>query len=408
MFAKLAFRNIFRSRRRTFITLTIIMSGCVTLILAAGFMEDTVTQVRESYIRDFLGHIRIFKHGFAEQGLLHPFDYLIAEPSALIDQLQSVPHVRSVSPRIHFAGLLSTGDTSAAFRAEGLDPVRERMMQNTTRLVSGEFLNKNSKFEVLVGKGLAKALQLKLGSSIVLLANTQRGAINAVDAAVKGIFGTSNKGFDDHAIRAPLWLAQYVLRTQSVESLVLFLDHTSNVPHVKADIERAFRDHHLEYDVKAWYELEEADHPAKIVAVYRGIYRVLKILILIVVTLGIVNTMNMAVLERIGEIGTLMAMGTKRSGVALLFFYEGFFTGVLGGTLGCLAGLFLAYVISLIGIHMPTPAGTTIEWTARIAVTPGAVGFAFGMAMTTAMLSSVFPAMKASRLEIAHALRHNV
>jgi len=404
----LAFRNIFRQKARTLITLMTVGMGCVALILAGGFIQDTIVQVREAYIQDILGHLRIYPKHFAQKGLAHPFDHLITQPGPLLQALDKLPHVRSASPRLSFSGLASTGETTLSFIGEGVDPQREGHMKEHLTFREGQFFSAKDGFEVLLGKGLADALALHPGMPLVLVTNTIRGAMNASDVSVQGVFGTADKAFDDRAIRMPLALAQRLLRTESVQMILVLLDHTSETHAVQSAVEKMLKAQGLDYDVQAWDTLPEADYILKVIAFYSRIFLVLQIIIVIVVTLSVANTMNMAVLERIGEIGTLMALGTRQKGIVQLFMMEGVMMGVLGGGLGCLIGVVLAYGISLIGIPMPSPPGTTIIWTARIAIVPGTIALAFAMAIATAVISALLPAIKASRLDTAEALRHNI
>jgi len=407
-FLSLAFRNVFRNRARSVITLLVISSGCISMILARGFLDDDVHQMREISIRDSLGHLRIYQKGYFDQGLLHPFDYLISNPDDLEKQLAAIPHVKFASPRLDVAGIVSNGDTSLTFLGQAIDPAKEVSLRNTCLMTQGAFLKPGAPYDVMLGKGLAKALRAKPGDALVLVATTRTGSINASDVKVVGVFSTIDKAFDDHAIRMPLTLAHALLRTQGVEAVLVFLDKTEAAASVKQQMQVLFERLHLPYEVKTWDELEEAEDIRKLAGVWQSMFRVFKMIILVGLFLGIVNTMNMVVLERVGEIGTLLALGMKRSGVAILFMLEGAILGLLGALMGCLVGSGLALLISKVGIPMPPPPGSNLPWVARIALSPGIFVLPFILSVVTALVSSIFPALKAARLEIAEALRHNV
>jgi len=406
MFLSLALRNIWRNRARSFITLLSIGSGCVAVILAGGFIEHAVDHLRESYIRDFIGHLRVYQPGYLQNGTLHPYDFMIAAPDPIIEKIKAVPHVSYVAPRLSFSGLLSNGDSTLSLFVEGVDPQAETPQRNAAHLEEGRYFEAGNAYQILLGKGLAKALGAQVGDSLVLVTNTTHGAMNASDLTVRGIFSTDNKSFDDHSARIPLRTAQMLLRTTGVQMLVVFIDRTALTPQVKTDLEAGLKADAM--DVKAWYELDQADFVLKAIAFYKRIFLVLKIIIILVVALSVVNTMNMSVVERIGEIGTLMALGTRRGGIVRLFLLEGLVMGLLGGILGCVAGIILAKALSIIGIPMPTPPGTTSQWIARFIVTPEVCNAALGMSVITAIFASVLPALKASRLDLGDALRHNV
>ena len=402
---RLAFNNIFRSGTRSMITLAAIAMGCVAVILAGGFIEDAITGIREQYINSFLGHIQIARRGYFEKGLAQPFDFMISDSDRLTRLLATVPHVRRVAPRLQFFGLMGSGDATLAFMAQGVSPEAESFPAEN--LPEGRNLDGRDSNQVVLGAGLAKALGANVGSSVTLLASTKTGGINGMDVTVKGISATASKDYDDRSVRLPLKMAQRVLRTDEVQTVTLYLDRTENTDAVAAEIERRLRGETPPLEVRPWHELSGADFVVKLVGFYAGLFRVFRIIIIAVVVLGIFNTMNMAVLERVGEIGTLMAMGTTRANVIGLFLAEGLILGAIGGLIGLAAGDVLARIISEIGIPMSSP-GTTIAWVAKIAIVPRIFAGAYAMSLGAALFSSVYPAVKASRLEIAEALRHNV
>ena len=406
MYIKLAFKNIFRNKARTLITLGAISFGCISLIITGGFMEDSFSQMREGYIRGFLGHIQIYKEGYLDKGASKPFDYMIPAPEKVMGSVKSLEHVRIVTPRLEFSGLLSNGDTTVSFIGQGIDPAAENEISTLFLMDDGEKLAGGDDYKIIIGRGLAKGVGSKSGDPLILLTNTQGGSINAVDVSLKGIFFTTSKEFDDRAVRMPIKTAQRLLHTGEVQSIVVLLDKTDATDEVRSRIDALIKKEGLGLETRAWYEI--ADFYTKTVELYRRQFLVIKLIIGIVVVLSVFNTMNMSVIERIGEVGTIMALGTKRAGVVFMFVSEGLVLGVLGGALGLIAGYLLATSISYIGIPMPPPPGTTTYWTARIAIVPGVFSFSFVLAVVTSVLSSIYPAIKASRLEIADALRHNI
>ena len=406
MFLKLAFKNIFRNKVRSAITLGAIAFGCVSLIIAGGFIEDTFRQMRESYIRSFLGHMQVYKQDFYEKGSATPYDYMIEDYGEIITKINNTEGVSHVTPRLDFSGLLSIGETTISFIGQGVDPEGEAKISTAVALDSGAALGKDDYFDAVLGRGLAKAIGVDSGDSVIVVTNTISGAMNGLDLNVKGIFSTSTKAFDDRALRIPLKTAHRLLRTSNVQSLVVLLDKTEDTDRVKAVLEKRFKEEGADLEVIAWHEM--ADFYNKTVELYNRQFFVLKLIIGIVVVLSIFNTMNMSVMERVGEVGTIMALGTRRSGVVRLFMMEGLILGIIGGLIGVATGYLLATLISFVGIPMPPPPGATMPWTATIGVVPGVFVFVLILAIFTSLFSSVYPAFKASRLEISEALRHNI
>jgi len=121
---------------------------------------------------------------------------------------------------------------------------------------------------------------------------------------------------------------------------------------------------------------------------------------------GITNTMTMAIFERTREIGTVMALGTRRRGVIAMFVLEGIVLGVLGAVAGAVLGVLLAKAISAVGIQLPPPPGSTRGFLVQIFVVPDVLLQAFRLSLITAALASLYPAWRAARLNVVEALRH--
>jgi putative ABC transport system permease protein len=130
------------------------------------------------------------------------------------------------------------------------------------------------------------------------------------------------------------------------------------------------------------------------------------LVVCVIVILSIFNTMNMSVLERTTEIGTVMAMGMRPTIVVRLFLYEGLVLGLIGGALGLILGAAVVKLAAAVGIPMPPPPGATMEWLSTPALVPMAMIRSFVLSVMIAAISGIYPAYKASRMEIAQALRH--
>ena len=416
---KIAVRNVFRHRTRTIITLSTIVFGCTAVIFAGGFFEDIFYKMRESYIQAHTGHIQLYARGFLEKGRIEPYTYLIQNPHAIVVELEQVEGVKFVTQRLQFSGLISTGENTLSFmgmgvepRYEPITPLEESDLRKATEnltlggviVIDGSPLVQSDIYSVMLGKGLAAAIGAKTGNSLVLLTNTVNGSVNALDVTVKGIFYTSSQAFDDHFIRLPIATAQKLLSTDRAQSLIVMLNKTEDTPRVKNEIAQIIRDKNLDLELKSWDEI--SDFYNQTVKLFNRLFLIMKIVIVVIVILSIFNTMNMAVFERISEIGTIMALGTKRRGVIKLFMYEGLALGFVGGCIGLIVGVAITYLVSTIGIPMPPPPGATMHFLSEPKIVPSMLKFAFILAIVTALISSLYPAYKASRLEIADALRH--
>jgi putative ABC transport system permease protein len=183
----------------------------------------------------------------------------------------------------------------------------------------------------------------------------------------------------------------------------VLLNETSDTDSMAAKLRGKLPKDKLE--VVPWHKL--ADFYNKTATLFTKQIQGIRIIIALIILLSISNTMTMSVMERIGEIGTSMALGVKRVGILRLFVSEGVLLGCFGGILGLLTGVGLAALISAIGIPMPPPPGMARGYTGQILVTWDIALQSFVLAVGTTLVGSVYPAWTGSRKLIVDALRFN-
>jgi len=397
----LAARNLFRQRRRALLALAIISGGVITFLLAGGFIHWLLGNMREATIHSQLGHAQIIRPGYFREGLGDPYRYLLPPGTSAVEAL-SLRGLRTVSPRLAFNGLLSSGDTTVSFMGEGIDPVRETAIMRSIRIVRGRNLQVADEQAAIIGAGLAANVGVEPGDRIVLLATGASGGLGAVELEVAGLFATTAKAYDDAALRVPIEVARKLMGVDGATSWVVLLEDPDGTASAVASLRAGLAAE--SFEVIPWHDL--ADFYNKTVELFTRQVGVVRLLIAFIVVLSISNTLSMAVFERTSEIGTVMALGTRRRGVLAMFITEGALLGVLGGVLGVTLGSLLALVISYVGIPMPPPPGMDIGFTGRISVSPALALDAFVLAFLTTLLASVMPALRASRMNIVDALRH--
>jgi putative ABC transport system permease protein len=399
---RLALRNVLRQRRRSAIALIAIGFGVIAMMLSGGYIEWVFWANREQVAVNQFGHIQVSKPGYQEAGRADPLAFLLPDSSPALSELARIPGVRTVSPRLSFNGLLSHGDSTLSFIGEGIDPSRDPSTRDLA-ITAGRPLSADDPKGIVLGIGLAANLGVKTGSTVVLLANTATGGINAIEVHVRGLASTSMKAYDDTMLRAPLGTARALLRTAGAHLWVVGLERTELTDRVLAEIRQdsAFRG----YEVTPWNQL--ADFYNKTVALFSRQMDVVKLIIGLIIVLSISNTMSMSVMERTVEIGTAMALGVRRRRILGLFLLEGALLGAIGGLVGASLGYLLAGLISYIGIPMPPAPGMSRGFIAAILITPAIAAEALLIAVATALAASVYPAWRASRLVIVEALRHN-
>jgi putative ABC transport system permease protein len=227
--------------------------------------------------------------------------------------------------------------------------------------------------------------------------------LNAVEGRVRGIFRPVAKALGDAAIQVPIDMARSLIRVTGSHAWVVLLKDTDETEATIAKLRTKLPE--SRFQVVHWMEL--SDFYVKTVALFSRQMTVVKLIVALIILLSISNTMMMSVLERTAEIGTSMAMGTRRRGILGLFVAEGVVMGAVGGLAGVLLGYGLAQLISWIGIPMPPPPGMSSGYTGKILVGHELLLECMVLAVATTAIASLYPAWKASRLRIVDALRHS-
>ncbi len=405
-FLLLAFRNIFRNRRRTLMTLLMVGGGVTGLLLAGGYFAFMTHGLREDTIRNGLGHLQIFTAEHFRRDEIRVLDTGIENWRQVAATVRTAPHVRGVAPRIEFYGMVSNGQKSSIFMGSAVDPDAERSLGFSTFLTAGKDLdgNQGSDVEALIGAGLAKSMNVKVGDGLTLFAVTSDGALNGVDVQIAGIVESGVAELDARYLRITLPSAQRLLQSDRITNLVVGLDDTANTDAVYNELIPRLSGLPQRMTVKKWIDL--ATYYKQVHNLFNGIFLFMGVIVFFMVLMSSVNTLLMAMFERTREIGTMLAMGTPRAWIILLLMAEATLLGVLGAAGGLAAGNLLGVLLNASGLHLPPPPGYTVSVPFRVLHVPAMMVSSSILVIVSLALASILPAVRASRLQIVEALAH--
>lgn len=401
---KLALRNVFRQKVRTAMTLAAIVFGVIGLILSGGFVQDIFIQLGEAVIHSQSGHLQVTRTGFLNQGSRAPHEYMIDDIATLKASIAELPQVAEVMGRVYFSGLLNNGKADLSIIGEGIEPSAESRLGTHMVITSGRPLGDNDRQGLMLGEGIARSARLKPGDQVTLLVNTSEGALNTSDFVIVGIFQSYSKEFDARAVRIPLAAAQTLLNSDGVNAVVVSLLHTSATEAVHSLL--LGRLDAKTFDVMTWKQLN--DFYEKTVDLYKRQFGILQAIVLFMVLLGVANSVNMSTFERVGEFGTMMALGVRPGHVFRLILVENAIVGLLGGLLGVVLGIILALLISAIGIPMPPPPNANLGYIALIRIVPDEIAMAFAIGVSATLGASILPARKVVKIPVVDALRQSI
>jgi putative ABC transport system permease protein len=401
---RLALRNVFRQKLRTGMTMAAIVLGVIGLILSGGFVQDVYFQLGEALIHSQSGHLQVARQGFQAYGTRSPEKFLVDQPESVRQAILKQPEVADVMARINFSGLISNGRNDLPIVGEGVEPDKEAQLGTHVRFVEGRQLEKGDADGVVLGEGIAHALKLRIGDTATISLNTADGALNTKEVNVVGMFQSFSKEYDARAARIQLAAAHELLNTTGVNSLVVSLKRTEDTARVAGALSGQLDSKQLE--VKTWQQLN--DFYENTVALYERQFGVLQLIILLMVLLSVANSVNMSAFERVGEFGTMMALGNRSGTVFWLVVTENTLLAFIGAGLGVILGQLLAWAISAVGIPMPPPPNANIGYTAQIRTLPSTLLLGFTVGTCATLLAALLPARRVSRTPVVDALRQNI
>lgn len=401
---KLALRNVFRQKGRSAATLLAIVFGVVALILSGGFVKDTIDGLAEAVIYGQSGHLQISRQDYREAGSRDFAAYLIDEPELLRRQLDDLPEVEETLLRMVFSGLLNNGRTDWAIVAEGVEPEGEARLGTYFHIAEGVSLEKSHEFAMMIGAGVAQALDLQVGDWVDLLISTPDGAANLLGFEVAGVFQTFSKEYDARAVRITLTAAQELIGEAGAHIAVVRLTDTAATDRIAELTVDTLAGQGFE--VHDWVDLNAFYRQT--VELYGQQFGFLAIVILAMITLSVGNAVNMNVHERAAEFGTMQACGSRQNTIFRLIIIENTILGMLGAAAGVLLGIVLAVAISAVGIPMPPPPNSDLAYEALIPLAWWIICLAIAVGVLAPVLAALRPAWRAARADIADSLRQGV
>jgi putative ABC transport system permease protein len=406
---KIALRNLLRYKRRTLLTTSLVTLGVVFVLLfvsiAGSFKSMMIAQTTDS----MLGHLQVHRKGYVASidTLPQNLNMKAGAFSRLKKVLGGQPDIEAFSPRIKFGAMFSNFAETTNVRLNGIDP---EMEFETVPLLSGRVLEGKDTIgrgEIWVPELLAKGMKVKVGDTVVIIATNQNGSVNGKQFQVAGVLESSTgPGGRDGYIH--IEDAAEVLRMEEAEVSEVAVrirdfDRLGAVTgRLAALLEKEVNPQGKPiFEIHTWEKLSPFYNIARMIEVMTLF---MKIMLIAIVLVSIMNVMIMAVYERIREIGTIAAIGTRPGKILSLFLLEGLCLGIGGAILGNLVGAAIIFVLNLSNITYNFGRQTDIPLQASI--DPAEVLVLSAIVIVISVVASLQPAFKASRMEPIKALRH--
>ena len=395
----LAFRNLFRNFRRTLAALFTIAVGAGALFSFDGFIHGVLNEYRDLTIHAHYGYGQINTQGYRATVFEDPTDHWIRNGGQLEDFLLQLDGVEDVFPRVSFSALLKNGNTTVSGMGQGIAAEREADFFHGLNIEEGEPLL-NQPRGIILGRGLATALDIKPGDSVKVMATSTSGYISKDYFTVTGIFHSGSVDFDNHYFRIQLHEAKQLLKTPNTELVALALTNLSDWDRVAQAVEAQFPN----LEATSFDTLDEVYYKHS-VDWLNAQFRVVQMIILAIVLLGIFNTISSSILERKQEIGNLRANGESIFQVMGLIVTEGALLALLGSCLGmALSALLLTLFVDK-GLLMPPGPGMTRQFLVVFHFAWPMVGTTLLLNSAAALIASFLAGIRVARMPIAKSLR---
>ncbi|MBI2427827.1 MAG: ABC transporter permease [Ignavibacteriales bacterium] len=404
MMVILAWKNIWRNKKRSLIILAATVIGVTSGLFVIGMMSGMYDSIVSSAINRELGSMQIHTAEYKKDQLISQF---IPVPDSIVSLLRSHPDVQSVARHSLIEGMASSATTATGVMIFGIKPEDEKQVTSVSQsIIEGTYLDSSQKANsIIIGKKLAEKLKLKLRSRIVLSFSGLEGNIVYAAFRISGMFQTNATLFDQTNVFVPQQDLTALLGTEApVHQIVLRTKDSKILEQTKSELQKKIHNGIL---VETWKEIAPeikltADSSDIVNVIFLGI-------ILFALLFGLTNTLLMSVLDRVRDFGVLLAVGMYRRRLFLMIILESFFLSFTGGIIGVAFGWGLTTYFNVNGIDLSVLSTGLSAFGIPTMLYPYLPSVVYRnltiMMIITSIIAALYPAIKAVRLKPVEAIR---
>lgn len=405
-YIKLAWRNVFRNKRRTIIASTAIGIGLASLIFVDGLLIGMKDSMIRSATSSFLGEAQIHSEGYRQT---REVDETINQAGKVINKLRQAPEVKYFAPRAMSYAMITSAANVRSVQMVGVEPQREKNISKIDEAVrEGTFFEESDPRDVLIGEELAEILEVSLGDRMVItVSQAESGDLSQEMFRISGLFHFNTQEMDKGMIFIQLDKAQEMLNiVDGIHEIAVQFQNIQDS--MKPGLPFWERFSQWGNEAVSWTEvLPQMNAVFEMTAISRF---VMFILIAAVVVFGIINTLFMSMYERLFEFGVLRAVGTRSGGVLRLMIFESGALGIISAGIGIVLGLAVTALLAHTGIDYRGIefAGSTIqELIYPVLNVYQFIFYPLGIIVFTSLIG-LYPALTAARMSITEAMRRSM
>ena len=352
---RIAWRNIWRNKRRSLITMASIFFAVVFAVLMISFSNGIWSRVIDSLLRTQMGHIEIHGKGYWDS---KDIDDFMTMNDASIDALRKIPHVTNVSPRTEVFAMASSEKALRGIVVLGIDPVEENDKSSlAARIVKGNYLTENDD-GIIIGETLSKILEANIGDTLTIISRGYHGASASGLFTIRGIVSMPvpemNRSFSFITINAA---QNFIDMKDGYSGILIAVDKPQNLHKTLEAVKSSIDD--SVYDVYSW-EFTMREFLQKIES-DRVFSKIILFFLYLVVGFGILSTVIMLTNERRREFGTMVALGMARSKLASLITTELFMMSCMGILLALAVSIPVTILLYYYPLPLPEKLATSVR-----------------------------------------------
>lgn len=402
MILKLAWRNIWRNKRRTIIVMLSIIVSVAVLLLVDTLSLGMMKQMLENQINLHISHIQIHKKGFKDDRTVKNY---IPDDLKVEKAIMETEGIKSYSKRVITYGMINSAYNSSAAIIVGIQPDKEKFITIISNSISkGKYLE--NKGEILLSKKLAQKLNVEVGDKVVLMVSDVDGNISSELFRIVGLYESPYSEFDKLYVYITIEDAQKILKLgDKIIEFALIVKDQKYVNHIKEKLVQKLDE---SYEVLTYADV--APFIRIMLDMYYQMIWIYYLIFGVAVCFGIINIMLMSVFERIREFGVLKAIGMKDKKIFLLIMTESFIIGFLGTIIGLVLGFVLYIPLSKSGVDLGIFAESLAWFGSGRIIYPVLTGFTLTLVSLTmpfmSLIGAIYPAIKSIKLQPVEAIKH--
>lgn len=400
-------RNLWRNKRRTVLTISTVALSVTVSNVGTRYSTAVLRIWEEGSINHGTAHAQVHTRSYFDRPDVISVERTIAEDDPFRQRLNSDPDVADVTKRIVFEGIISAGAKTIYFLGRGVDPESEKKVSPEifhAETDAGQFISSLIQDGIVIGRGLAETLNLKVGDDATLMVNTLSGAVNGVDVKVIGIVNPPMPGLSKRLVYAHI---DYVKKSINLDNRFtqLAIRLKPGVPPEPFVARHVAAAKDVGLDMRGWWQIDPMIR--KVEKIWDSVVGVICFLLFISAGISVLNIIFMLVAERTVEIGTLMAIGARQHDIKILFVAEAAMIGLIGGVIGASLANAAIKVMDAVGVPFDSP------FSAGVLMVHPKVSFFVTFVIVVAgiaicYLSALAPARKAAAVEPVVAFRGQI